>query len=64
MRINISTGMTPKDLVKVSKVAMLKSYLFSPCPELWAQYKELNMITTPFAFGRVLLFWKVTTSGS
>ena len=31
-QINISTGMTPKDLVKVCKEAMLKSFLFSPCP--------------------------------
>ena len=30
-QINIFTGMTPKDLVKVCKVAMLKSYLFPPC---------------------------------
>ena len=31
-QISISTGMTPKDLVKVCQVAMLKSYLFFPYP--------------------------------
>ena len=30
-RINIATGMTPKDLVKVCKVAMLKSGRAVPC---------------------------------
>ena len=54
--INISVGMTPKDLVRVCKVAMLKSHLFFPSPSgTLNSIQELNIFMTPFVAFRFII---------
>ena len=57
-RINISTGMTPKDLAKVCKVAMPKSYPFFPCPSgtLSSIQRAQYFCNTICCIQKVLLF--------